>query len=528
MNTILKNKFFIGAVAIASLASCNSSDNDFDSDFSISDEATATVYPSIESVDTSINYLVVDFVSNFTLNDLIITEDENDSTAYVTELESLTDEEIAEIESDITYEWDFGDDNTSSEENPQHIYDAAGDYTVTLTISYAGKDLTTNDIEFDSNIYSFDVTVAENDTSFTSTELLSNYVYFENTSLVTDDFTYAWDFGDDLGSSTDVSPSYQYTAEGTYTVTMVATNITDSSYVEEITGEVTVSGVDVSYTTTPDVGTTNVVFDVASVISDDSLFTYAWDFGDGEDHSSYTSSSETYTFSADGTYTVVLTTTDSSNNVMSYSEDIVVTSSTDVEATFAAVILNGTMNDWTSTTSENADAWDMTPNSTLFDNDGVSIASPYRAIWYNSDLNTYLDGVYADSEQPGSSSTSNLTARSMKLNSVERRLYQEFAVEAGVTYTITAWVRSDSAADASSVVGSFYVFDNAITTEVGIDDANLVKEDTYASGSEFLEYTFQFTATTNLAVLYYRTDIGTTISAENIYVDDISISTPGF
>lgn len=36
-----------------------------------------------------------------------------------------------------TYEWDFGDGNTSNERFPQHVYAASGSYTVTLSISNA-------------------------------------------------------------------------------------------------------------------------------------------------------------------------------------------------------------------------------------------------------------------------------------------------------------------------------------------------------------------------------------------------------
>lgn len=36
-----------------------------------------------------------------------------------------------------SYTWDFGDSNSSSLENPQHVYQNAGSYTVTLTITYA-------------------------------------------------------------------------------------------------------------------------------------------------------------------------------------------------------------------------------------------------------------------------------------------------------------------------------------------------------------------------------------------------------
>jgi len=47
----------------------------------------------------------------------------------------------------ISYAWDFGDGNTSTDENPAHTYATIGDFTVTLTIANCEKtDVTTNDI----------------------------------------------------------------------------------------------------------------------------------------------------------------------------------------------------------------------------------------------------------------------------------------------------------------------------------------------------------------------------------------------
>ena len=37
-----------------------------------------------------------------------------------------------------TYNWDFGDGNTSILRNPTHIYTAPGVYTVDFTVSYGG------------------------------------------------------------------------------------------------------------------------------------------------------------------------------------------------------------------------------------------------------------------------------------------------------------------------------------------------------------------------------------------------------
>lgn len=43
-----------------------------------------------------------------------------------------------------SYSWDFGDGNSSTEENPTHAYTEAGDYTVTLTASKGTEEATSN------------------------------------------------------------------------------------------------------------------------------------------------------------------------------------------------------------------------------------------------------------------------------------------------------------------------------------------------------------------------------------------------
>ena len=47
-------------------------------------------------------------------------------------------------ESPYSYYWDFGDDETSEEQNPTHEYDTSGNYTVTLTVT-DDHDNTSND-----------------------------------------------------------------------------------------------------------------------------------------------------------------------------------------------------------------------------------------------------------------------------------------------------------------------------------------------------------------------------------------------
>jgi hypothetical protein len=42
--------------------------------------------------------------------------------------------DIYDLSDSYTYIWDFGDGDTSSVQNPKHIYDSVGEYTVTLTV----------------------------------------------------------------------------------------------------------------------------------------------------------------------------------------------------------------------------------------------------------------------------------------------------------------------------------------------------------------------------------------------------------
>lgn len=118
--------------------------------------------------------------------------------------------------------WDFGDGTTSSEWSPFHQYQTDGSYRVSLTvITYDGREATIEReivvstpppvASFDPNPY--------NPSTFDT-------VYFSNWSY--DPACYwcamsaAWDFGDGASSS-EWSPSHQYSADGDYTVNLTVT-----------------------------------------------------------------------------------------------------------------------------------------------------------------------------------------------------------------------------------------------------------------------------------------------------------------
>jgi PKD repeat protein len=48
---------------------------------------------------------------------------------------TFTDTSILGDAINLTWSWDFGDGNTSTEQNPMHNYSMGGNYTVTLTVT---------------------------------------------------------------------------------------------------------------------------------------------------------------------------------------------------------------------------------------------------------------------------------------------------------------------------------------------------------------------------------------------------------
>ncbi|MFA5296470.1 MAG: DUF3344 domain-containing protein [Methanoregulaceae archaeon] len=117
--------------------------------------------------------------------------------------------------------WLFGDGATSDQQHPSHDYTVAGTYTVTLTATNAGG----SGSETKTGYITVEALPAAPVAAFTATPTTGNFpldVQFtdESTNAPT---SWAWAFGDG-GTSDQQNPVHQYTAAGTYTVTLTATN----------------------------------------------------------------------------------------------------------------------------------------------------------------------------------------------------------------------------------------------------------------------------------------------------------------
>lgn len=188
------------------------------------------------------------------------------------------------------WQWEFGDGDSTSRQNPLHEYPEAGTYTVTLRITAPGG--SANKRKF--------VTVEAGD------PLIANFgftvngltVLFSDASIG-DPVTWSWDFGDGQGSSAR-NPSHAYSRAGTYTVSLTIANefgISDSTsqFVTPSLGEAPkadfefqADGLRVFFNDTSTGGPTG----------------WSWDFGDG---GASTAQNPSHTYAQAGTYTVKLT-----------------------------------------------------------------------------------------------------------------------------------------------------------------------------------------------------------------------------
>jgi PKD repeat protein len=200
--------------------------------------------------------------------------------------------------------WDFGDGSQSTNQNPSHVYAAAGTYTVALTATnvYGSGSLTKTGY----------ITVAPVNPSpiaafiaIPTSTTVGTTINFHDTSA-NSPTSWSWNFGDGHVSN-DQNPSHIYTSAGVYDVSLTVTNsygtnsLTKTGYITITPGLIPVAAFSASPTNTYVMGT--VVFTDASTNTPTS---WLWDFGDG---SQSTSQNPSYAYSAAGTYTVSLTAT---------------------------------------------------------------------------------------------------------------------------------------------------------------------------------------------------------------------------
>jgi PKD repeat protein len=350
---------------------------------------------------------------------------------------------------------------------------------------------------------------------FSSAQSSTNYLEYTFTNSSTNAITYEWNFGDG-NTSTEESPTHVYATPDMYTITLTATSESglEASLERTINIQAPVTA-DFTYQVDASDYRTYTFMD-ASI---DAVM-LLWEFGDGYQ---FTGMNPTHTYAEDGIYDVSLTAYSITGNTDVATAQLIVSQG------FVVQVLNGTFDEYTFNTGDNADAWDMTPNSTVVDNDGNTIPSPYDPLWDNGALDSWLAGFYGDdSEQPASTSDGNNGTRGAKLNEASRRLYQVVPVQQGVSYTFSIDTRSEAAGVNTEVfILNTQIADetgiNASTSDPAIDEYFEITNDFNTDNTAFVTSTFTFVPSTGEIVIYVRS-VDSIDSSNEVFIDNIEIT----
>ena len=220
----------------------------------------------------------------------------------------FTDQSAAGTYPITSWSWSFGDGGSSTVQNPTHVYNSAGSYVVSLTVTTtAGSD---GEVKNDYVVATKPPIAAfEGSPRTGDSPLLVQFTDLsaEGSAPIT---TWSWSFGDG-GTSTSQNPAHTYAAVGTYTVALTVTT-TDGSDTETKAGYVTVGeppappAADFSGSPTDGPAPLGVKFTDLSSPGTAPITSWLWSFGDA---GTSTEQSPSHTYLLPGTYTVSLAVT---------------------------------------------------------------------------------------------------------------------------------------------------------------------------------------------------------------------------
>lgn len=208
----------------------------------------------------------------------------------------FTDQSTAGSGSITKWEWDFGDGKTSLLRSPSHTFDVSGNFTITLKVT---NSLGCAEVHTKTSFIRVNELPKANFTSGSASSCNPPaLINFTNTSTGPAIKNIEWNFGDGTVSF-ETNPSHNYTAPGTYPVTLIITN--QNACKDSIT-KPTVIGSVTSRISSPDTVCQGAPVNFVNT-SVPAIASNLWDFGDR------TSSSDinpVKSFATAGSFTVKL------------------------------------------------------------------------------------------------------------------------------------------------------------------------------------------------------------------------------
>ena len=232
--------------------------------------------------------------------------------------------------------WDFGDGKTSNEQNPTHIYDAPGTYTVKLTtVKDNGNDCDSKD-ETTAELIVYPNPVA--DFTYTS-ECLNAAILFTDASSVAGTNSqvnaWLWEFGDGT-TSTAQNPKHIYSKPGTYTVKL--TTSTSTGCTNQVVKQVEMFAKPVPVFEAPPVCNAQVSSFTDKSFSVVPVAGWEWDFDDGTP--AVNEQNPNHTYASAGIYNVTLTLTFEEGCQTSVTQQVVIYPKPQVEMELPGVCIS--------------------------------------------------------------------------------------------------------------------------------------------------------------------------------------------
>ena len=313
------------------------------------------------------------------------------------------------------WNWNFGDGNISTVQNPVHTFSSAGNYSVNLSsLNSCGNSnsalhvITVSTVPCPSVISGFSSNVSNGTAPLTVT--------FTDSSTGGTVTGWNWNFGDG-NISTVQNPVHTFSSAGNYSVNLSSLNSCGNS--NSALHVITVSTVPcptvfANFTSNVTTGTAPLTVSFTDMSIGGAIDTWEWQFGDGSP--TIMTRNSTHLFSSAGTYRVNLTAGNNCGNISSVTHEITVNPVPTVTPTPTVtitptptgtqmVIINSSANEWSNivpkgnrTYPENSNQTYITqakPGSTLLDVQVDSISQGVISNWTFTNLTKNHD-IYAN------------------------------------------------------------------------------------------------------------------------------------
>ncbi|WP_219892241.1 PKD domain-containing protein [Chamaesiphon polymorphus] len=230
------------------------------------------------------------------------------------------------INDTLTYSWNFGDSTpTSLGQNVNHTFADNGNYNVVLTVTDKDGGVTTQTVVAKvDNVAPVIVSIVKPNTIKEGESVTFTATATDVGSK--DTLTYSWNFGDGTSPVTGQNVTRTFADNGNYNVVLTVTDKDGAVTTQTVVVKVDNVAPTITSVTLPQnvlAGTAAAFTATATDVGTLDTLTYSWNFGDNSTPVSGQTVNRTYT--AAGTYTIILTVTDKDGAITTQTQNLTVT-----------------------------------------------------------------------------------------------------------------------------------------------------------------------------------------------------------